>query len=131
MSFIDADPQTTVDQLKEAISINESMGRTWVLGENYNNLGYQYRRLGDYQGALDALSKAKTYADMTNAQELTMDNVRYRSEVYADMGDYTRAYSDLKSLLDQIENELSGYTHRILTPTLVERSTCRAVAPDT
>ncbi len=35
------------------------------------------------------------------------------------------------SLLDQIENELSGYTHRILTPTLVERSTCRAVAPDT
>lgn len=105
MSFIDADPQTTVDQLKEAISINESMGRTWVLGENYNNLGYQYRRLGDYQGALEALSKAKTYADMTNAQELTMDNVRYRSEVYADMGDYARAYSDLKTLLDQIESQ--------------------------
>ncbi|MDO5327761.1 MAG: LacI family DNA-binding transcriptional regulator [Clostridia bacterium] len=31
------------------------------------------------------------------------------------------------SLLDKIENELSGYTHRILTPSLVERSTCRAL----
>ena len=28
------------------------------------------------------------------------------------------------SLLDKIQNELSGYTHRILTPTLVERSSC-------
>ena len=31
------------------------------------------------------------------------------------------------SLLDKIENELSGYTHRILTPSLVERTTCRRV----
>jgi len=28
------------------------------------------------------------------------------------------------SLLDKIQNELSGYTHHILTPTLVERSSC-------
>lgn len=28
------------------------------------------------------------------------------------------------SLLDKIQNELSGYTHRILTPTLIERSSC-------
>ena len=42
---------------------------------------------------------------MTNAQELTMDNLRYRSEVYAGMGEYSRAYSDLKSLLDQIESK--------------------------
>ena len=27
-------------------------------------------------------------------------------------------------LLDKIQNELSGYTHRILTPTIVERSSC-------
>ena len=68
MSFIDADPATTIEQLKEAVAINESLGRTWVLGENYNNLGYQYRRFGDYSSALEALSKAKVYADMTNAQ---------------------------------------------------------------
>ena len=29
------------------------------------------------------------------------------------------------SLLDKIENEQAGYTHRILTPGIVERSTCR------
>lgn len=31
------------------------------------------------------------------------------------------------SLLDKIQSELAGYTHRILTPTLIERSSCRAV----
>ena len=31
------------------------------------------------------------------------------------------------SLLDIIENELAGYTHRVLTPSLVERTTCRAI----
>ena len=31
------------------------------------------------------------------------------------------------SLLDKIENELAGYTHRVLTPSLVERTTCRAI----
>ena len=105
MSFIDADPLTTIEQLKEAASINESMDRTWVLGENYNNLGYQYRRAGDYPNALEALSKARVFADMTNAQELIMDNYRYRSEVYAEMGDYGKAYSDIKSLMDLLESQ--------------------------
>ncbi len=31
------------------------------------------------------------------------------------------------SLMDKIENELAGYTHRVLTPGLVERSTCAKV----
>ena len=29
-------------------------------------------------------------------------------------------------LLEKVENELVGYTHRILMPTLIERSSCRA-----
>ena len=33
----------------------------------------------------------------------------------------------VESLLDKIENELAGYTHRVLTPSLVERSTCRKI----
>lgn len=33
------------------------------------------------------------------------------------------------SLLDKIQNELSGYTHRILTPTLIERSSCAPCRP--
>ncbi len=31
------------------------------------------------------------------------------------------------SLLEKVENELAGYSHRILTPTLIERSSCRPV----
>jgi len=31
------------------------------------------------------------------------------------------------TLLDKIQNELSGYSHRILSPTLIERSSCRAL----
>ena len=34
------------------------------------------------------------------------------------------------SLLDKIENELSGYTHRVLSPSLVERSSCRRIEPE-
>ncbi len=34
------------------------------------------------------------------------------------------------SLLEKVENELSGYSHRILTPTLIERSSCRAIPVD-
>lgn len=105
MSFIDGDPITTIGQLKEAIAINESLDRTWVLGENYNNLGYQYRRAGNSAAALDALARARAYADMTNAKELIMDNFRYRSEVYAQKGDFAHAYSDLKALLDRIESQ--------------------------
>lgn len=30
-------------------------------------------------------------------------------------------------LLDKVENDLSGYTHRVLAPSLVERSSCRRI----
>ncbi len=105
MSFIDGDPLETISRLKEAILINESLERTWVLGENYNNLGFQYRRAGDCESALEALAKARNYADMTNANELIMDNFRYRSEIYAMMGEFDKAYSDVKSLLDMLESQ--------------------------
>lgn len=31
------------------------------------------------------------------------------------------------TLLEKVQNELAGYTHRILTPTLIERSSCREI----
>ena len=31
------------------------------------------------------------------------------------------------SLLDKIQSELAGYSHRILLPTLIERSSCAAL----
>lgn len=33
------------------------------------------------------------------------------------------------SLLEKVQNDLAGYTHRILTPTLIERASCRPVQP--
>ncbi|MCD8124750.1 MAG: LacI family transcriptional regulator [Lachnospiraceae bacterium] len=33
----------------------------------------------------------------------------------------------VESILDQVENDFSGYTHHILNPTLVERESCAAV----
>ncbi|MBQ7247455.1 MAG: LacI family DNA-binding transcriptional regulator [Lachnospiraceae bacterium] len=33
----------------------------------------------------------------------------------------------LDTLLDKIQNELSGYSHRIVSPTIIERSSCRAI----
>ncbi len=33
------------------------------------------------------------------------------------------------SLLEKVQSELAGYTHRVLTPTLIKRSSCRAIAP--
>ncbi len=33
----------------------------------------------------------------------------------------------VESLLDQIENELAGYSHRIVSPQFVERSSCRRI----
>ena len=31
------------------------------------------------------------------------------------------------TLLEKVQNELAGYTHRILTPTLIERASCRKI----
>lgn len=109
LSFTEEDPAVSIPRLKEAIVINEALDRPWILGENYNNLGYQYLLAGDPEAAMDALSKARSYADRTNAGELLMDNLRYRSETHARLGEYGMAYEDLKELLDRIETQdLSG-----------------------
>ena len=105
MSFLDDSPDTIILWLEEAIRINDSLGRTWALGENYNNLGQQYIRKGDCRKALEALSTARSYALLTNARELLLDNLRYRSEAYAKSGDYSLAYEDLKSFLEKTERQ--------------------------
>ena len=63
LSLADGDTKLKIEQLKEAISINDSLGRTWVLGENYNNLGVMYWKNGEYDKALNSLDIAKRYAD--------------------------------------------------------------------
>ena len=63
---------------------------------------------------------------------LGFDNIRYSSLPRIHLTTIEQPMKMLASvavdsLLDKIQSELAGYTHRILTPTLIERSTCRAV----
>ena len=63
---------------------------------------------------------------------LGFDNIRYSSLPRIHLTTIEQPMKMLASvavdsLLDKIQSELAGYTHRILTPTLIERSTCRAI----
>ncbi|MFA6593312.1 MAG: tetratricopeptide repeat protein [Bacteroidales bacterium] len=105
-----------IEWLKEAIAINDSYNRVWMLGENYNNLGVQYYYSKDYAKATEALSKARTYAERVNAQELLQDNDRYFSWVCAAKGDYKQAYTYLRKLTKMIESsDISGKTRNVET----------------
>lgn len=94
-----------ISMLFEAISINQSLGKFWSLGENYNNLGTQYYYAREYDKALAALDTAMNYSKQINAKELISDNYRYKSWVYEGRKDYTNAYKYLQ-LLYQTEHEL-------------------------
>ena len=63
---------------------------------------------------------------------LGFDNIRYSSLPRINLTTIEQPMKMLASvavdsLLDKIQSELAGYSHRILTPTLIERSSCRAV----
>jgi len=94
-----------INMLYEAISINQSLGKSWSLGENYNNLGTQYYYAHDYAKALAALDTAMDYSKQINAKELISDNYRYKSWVYEARNDYANAYKYLL-LLYETEKEL-------------------------
>lgn len=114
LSFTEGDAKLKISQLEEAIAINDSLGRTWVLGENYNNLGMMYCKIHEYEKALSSLDMAKKYAEITNGRDLIMDNFRYKSSVYSSMKDYANAYRCTESLLEMIEsNDVSGGMKKI------------------
>ena len=63
---------------------------------------------------------------------LGFDNIRYSSLPRINLTTIEQPMKMLASvavdsLLDKVQSELAGYTHRILTPTLIERSSCRAI----
>jgi tetratricopeptide (TPR) repeat protein len=84
--------------IREAIVINQNLGATWALGENYNNMGKQYFYLRRYPEALQALAKGLEAANKSGGKELICDNYEYTSWVYAAVGDYAKAYSSLQNL---------------------------------
>lgn len=93
-----------IGMLREAIAINDSLGTVWSLGENYNNLGTQYYYAKEYRKGMAALDTARIYARKINAKELITDNYRYASWIHEAMGDYSKAYKNLKDLYEMEQN---------------------------
>jgi len=83
-----------IGYLKEAISINKKAKRTLSLGENYNNMAYQYISLGDLSKAQKYLDSALVIGQELNSQEILINNHDYRSMLYAKKGNYKAAYEE-------------------------------------
>lgn len=107
LCLYEGDTEEKIGMLNEAIRINESLGATWSIGENYNNLGNQYFYAKDYGKALVCLKKAMEYANMLQAKELICDNYKYQSLVYTGLGDYKKAYENLMNLYETEKELLS------------------------
>lgn len=110
-----------IAMLREAIAINDSLGTVWSLGENYNNLGTQYFYSKDYQKGLAALDTAMMYARQINAKELISDNYRYASWIHEAMGNYTKAFTSLKSLYEMEQNLSSKDEMRQIELSLIQK----------
>lgn len=64
---------------------------------------------------------------------LGFDNIQYSSLPRIELTTIEQPMKMLASvavdsLLEKVQNELAGYSHRVLMPTLVERSSCRAIS---
>lgn len=110
-----------IAMLREAIAINDSLGTVWSLGENYNNLGTQYFYSKDYLKGLAALDTAMMYAHQINAKELISDNYRYASWIHEAMGNYTKAFTSLKSLYEMEQNLSSKDEMRQIELSLIQK----------
>lgn len=104
LCLYEGNTQEKIGMLREAIAINDSLGTVWSLGENYNNLGTQYFYAKEYKKGLAALDTAMIYARKINAKELITDNYRYASWIHEAMGDYSKAYKNLKDLYEMEQN---------------------------
>lgn len=89
------DSPKKIMMLREAISINDSLGYTRSLAENYNNLGLQYYNNNEPEKALSALDTAKRYATSVDASDLLLDNNLNFAVVFKELNDYQKAYDCL------------------------------------
>ncbi|WP_455641181.1 tetratricopeptide repeat protein [Parabacteroides sp.] len=107
LCLYEGNTEEKIAMLREAIAINDSLGTIWSLGENYNNLGTQYFYAKEYKKGLAALDTAMMYTRKITAKELIADNYRYASWIHEAMGNYEKAYINLKNLYE-MEQSLSA-----------------------
>lgn len=104
LCLYEGNTEEKIAMLREAIAINDSLGTIWSLGENYNNLGTQYFYANEYEKGLAALDTAMMYTRKITAKELIADNYRYASWIHEAMGNYEKAYINLKNLYEMEQN---------------------------
>lgn len=107
LGTFEGDTNTKIEQIQEAIKINEAYDLKWSLGENYNNLGLQYYYAGKYKMALAALDSAMVYAKETNAQQIISYNFMYKSMIYEALHQYKEAHECFKEA-HRIEEEIQS-----------------------
>ena len=93
------------EYIQEAIIINKNLDAQWSLAENYNNLGRLYIYEKDYTNANKALNKAYTIANEIGAKGIICDNHEYHSMLYAQSGNYKKAF-EYQTKLNSLKQEL-------------------------
>lgn len=93
------------EYIQEAIIINKNLDAQWSLAENYNNLGRLYIYEKDYDNANKALKKAYTIANGIGAKGIICDNHEYHSMLYAQSGNYKKAF-EYQTKLNSLKQEL-------------------------
>jgi len=88
----DGNSQEKIVYLNEAITINKTSGRTLSLGENYNDIAYQYISIGNFKKAALYLDSASIIGDNLDALGILYNNYDYRSILHAREGNYKSAY---------------------------------------
>lgn len=91
--------------IQEAIIINKNIDAKWALAENYNNLGRLYIFGNDHINAPRALEKAYIIADEIGAKGIICDNHEYYSMLYAQSGNYKKAF-EYQTKLNSLKQEL-------------------------
>lgn len=107
LGLLEEHPDEKICYLEEAIQINKSLGASWSLAENYNNLATQYFYKRDYSKALEWLQNAFILANNLSAKELICDNYRYQTWVYQALGNYKKAYENMQNLYELEKDMLS------------------------
>lgn len=107
LGLLEEHPDEKIRYLEEAIQINKSLGASWSLAENYNNLATQYFYKRDYSKALEWLQNAFILANNLSAKELICDNYRYQTWVYQALGNYKKAYECMQNLYELEKDMLS------------------------
>ncbi|MCE3229471.1 MAG: nprA, partial [Bacteroidetes bacterium] len=95
----------------EALKISKQVGDVYALGGTYGNIGYIYKKEGDYKKALDYFFKALGIVKEIGNKEFMIESYKNIADTYKDLKDFEKAYQyyELYSVTkDSVLNESSN-----------------------